>query len=234
MATTPIGLHNRVAQQRDGPGRGQLGIQLAQRAGGRVAWVDIGLLALRRSSAFMAFKVLSKDHGLAAHDETSRRAQLLCLAFLRALVRAVSSLARATGMRSGSERMVRRLGVISSPTSPSPRVAPRTKCRFRNAAPRSGRRSLAPPRSRPSPRGRPGGGCARTRRARSSALKALPRLRIGAGWRTLTNFSDTCPPTRRVGEFGWASSGCSASRACSSRKSVSYSTSEISGAASTW
>ena len=49
----------------------------------------------------------------------------------------------------------------------------------------------------------------------------LPRLRIGAGWRTFSNLSSGSPPTRWVGESGVTHSGCAASNSCSSRTKVS-------------
>jgi hypothetical protein len=67
----------------------------------------------------------------------------------------------------------------------------------------------------------------------SSSSKALAIDSIGVRWRTSANCASGAPPIRCVGESGVRSCGCSASRACSSRKSASYSASVISGASST-
>ena len=60
-----------------------------------------------------------------------------------------------------------------------------------------------------------------------------PGLTSGSCARTLTKPSRGLPPTRRVGESGVASSGCSVSSSCSRRIRTSYSASEISGVSKT-
>jgi hypothetical protein len=62
-------------------------------------------------------------------------------------------------------------------------------------------------------------------------LRAGGMLSIGTGCWTCWKPAMAAPPTRRVGEFGSWNSGCFRSRASSSRKSRSYSESEISGEA---
>jgi hypothetical protein len=56
---------------------------------------------------------------------------------------------------------------------------------------------------------------------------------IGTACFTGARPSRTSPITRCVGESGVSSSGCAASKACSSVNSLSYSTSGISGVSST-
>ena len=55
----------------------------------------------------------------------------------------------------------------------------------------------------------------------SSGLKALSRLIMGTWWATGANSADGAAPTRAVGESGTTRSGCSASRARSSRTRAS-------------
>ncbi|CFW33756.1 Uncharacterised protein [Bordetella pertussis] len=66
----------------------------------------------------------------------------------------------------------------------------------------------------------------------SSSSKALPSDSMGTAWRTLPNSASGAAPTRCVGESGVTSSGCSASSACRSRMSASYSASGTLG--SSW
>ena len=65
--------------------------------------------------------------------------------------------------------------------------------------------------------------------SRSSRLNALASDSIGGSWVTSSNPAATAPPTRRVGEFGSASSGLLASSPRSWRISSSYCPSVISG-----
>ena len=69
--------------------------------------------------------------------------------------------------------------------------------------------------------------------ASSSAVKALASESIGRLWVYLARALATAAPTRWVGLSGDGDSGWAASSAWSSRKSRSYSASEISGASST-
>ena len=185
------------------------------RAGGGIARIDEGLLAAasRARACSCASKSPAHHQHLAAHFQQLRRAS-------------------PCRRRSGSERTVRRLGVTSSPTAPSPRVAPCTKQavlvgeRDREAVELElagvlDRRPLRGPRGsagrrRSRPRRR------RRWRARASARGASPRR------------SSRWARRRRAASASraLASSGCSASSLSSSWKSASYSASEISGAAS--
>ena len=121
---------------------------------------------------------------------------------------------------SGRARMVFRFSVTSSPTTPSPRVEPRTNTpsRYSRETDRPsilGSRiySAAPTASR-------------TRRSKariSSWENASCMLSMGTWWRTCSNFSSTAPPTRCVGDAGDAYCGYACSSSVSSRMSLSYS-----------
>ena len=142
--------------------------------------------------------------------------------------------AAASGPRKtiGIVRIVRRFGVMSSPTRPSPRVAPRTKrpCSYKSAMPR------------PSILGshtyvKAAPGSARPIRAansrRSSGEVALSSESMASWCSTDLKTSVGAPPTRWVGLSAVTRSGKLASSARSSRMRASYSASETSGRAST-
>ena len=116
---------------------------------------------------------------------------------------------RASGRRRGMEGMVFKFSVTSSPTWPSPRVAPRTKRPF----------SYSRATDRPSTLGStsystPSGRASRTRWSNSSSSSTENtswRLSRGTRWCTSWKPSATLPPTRWVGESGVISSGYLAS-----------------------
>ena len=127
--------------------------------------------------------------------------------------------------------MVRRFGVTSSPSRPSPRVAPRVKTPFsyRSATPRpSTLGSQTYVNATP--------GSTRLIRAsnsrRSASLVAFSSDSIGARCATVAKASAICPATRCVGESAVTSSGCRDSSSRSSRTSASYSASVASGRSS--
>ena len=120
----------------------------------------------------------------------------------------------------GMERMVFRFSVTSSPTRPSPRVAPRMNfpSRYSSAT------------DRPSTLGStvyaPSGAASRTLASNSpssSMEKTSCRLSRGTGCSTFSNWLIAWPPTRFVGDNGDASSGCRVSSSSSCRISRSYS-----------
>ena len=131
----------------------------------------------------------------------------------------------ASSKLSGIEPIVRRLCVTSSPTSPLPRVAPRTRTPF----------SYSSEIARPSIFGSAtnvNSGFSMPSRARwlrmrstqarsSSSERALASESIGSSCVTFVRFETGSPPTRCVGESGVRSSGCSASMARSSSSSAS-------------
>ena len=134
---------------------------------------------------------------------------------------------------SGIARIVRTLDVISSPVVPSPRVAALTKTPFSyrilTARPSSFSSqhqvtfSLFFRRS-----------CTRLLKARKlSSSKTLSSDSIGTSWRIWLKAASGAAPTRWVGESGVISSGCLVSSSRSSRISLSYSASGISGASIT-
>ena len=125
-----------------------------------------------------------------------------------------------SGSTMGMDWIVRRFSVTSSPTRPSPRVAPRTNTpsRYSSAT------------DRPSTFGSTlystCSSCSRTfssKSTTSASEKESCRLSSGTACVTGSNFVSAMPPTRCVGESGVISSGCSFSRFASSRWSISYS-----------
>ena len=124
--------------------------------------------------------------------------------------------------------MVRRFWVTSSPTVPSPLVAPCTNVPFSyvrfTAKPSifsSHTRSNSASSIRFFER--------RYQASNSSRLKALPKLNMGCVCCTWVKPSDGASPTRWVGESVVISSGCCSSSWRSFRISRSYSPSVISG-----
>ena len=67
----------------------------------------------------------------------------------------------------------------------------------------------------------------------SSSLRALASESIGWRWVTLVSAETGSPPMRCVGESGVSSSGCAASMARSSSRSLSYWSSVMLGSSST-
>jgi hypothetical protein len=119
-------------------------------------------------------------------------------------------------IRNGIAEIVRRLTVTSSPSSPSPRVAPRTK------TPSSYVRLIASPSIFGSSTNATGSSVPRRFVTSSAHLRIASSVvtfssePIGVRWRTFWNLSDGGAPTRWVGESGVTSSGCSSSSATSS------------------
>ena len=115
----------------------------------------------------------------------------------------------ASGRRRGMEGMVLRFSVTSSPTWPSPRVAPRTKRPFSYSSATDnpstlGSTSYSTPPVRASWTRWP-------KSASSSKENTSWRLSRGTRWWTSAKPSATLPPTRWVGESGVISSGYLAS-----------------------
>ena len=138
---------------------------------------------------------------------------------------------------SGIEPIVRRLCVTSSPTSPLPRVAPRSRIPLRYT------RLIARPSifgsTTNSNLGRSIPSRARWLRIRStharssSSVRAFGSDSIGSRCVTFSSFPTGSAPTRWVGESGLANSGCSFSKPRSSSSSASYCSSPIVGSSST-
>ncbi len=131
-----------------------------------------------------------------------------------------------SGMFNGIVRIVLRLGVISSPINPSPRVEPsvNTPSRYSSETDKPSIFGSTVNSYAPSPRTRS------TNALTSSTLKTSCKLPICTSWRTFAKVFCAVPPTRCDGESSVNSSGKSCSRPRSSRIKASYSSSSRVGA----
>ena len=133
----------------------------------------------------------------------------------------------ASGSSCGMSLMVMMFSVTSSPTTPSPRVEPRTSWPMRYSR-LTDRPSIL---ASTTYSGRMPASRTRVSNSRSSSNEnASCRLSILTAWVTLLNLLLAVPPTCCVGELAVTSSGYSASICLSSRFKASYSKSSSSGA----